>query len=406
MQRIIAIIITIVLINSTLGCSVDSINNRNYDISRINSEFIQGNNRFAFKIFRELNKEDIDKNIFISPFSISTALSMTYQGARGSTKEAMEEALSYKGIDIHILNEGYVNLLKYLSMDNEMVELDINNSIWIKEGQEIKKEFIDVNKDIFNSYIEEIDFSDEGATDTINKWIKDSTKGKIKRMLQPPIPPQVIMYLINAIYFKGQWTVEFDEKNTFTSEFHKEDGKIEEIDMMSKKGETEYGIGDDFKVIRLPYGNGEIAMYSILPNEDISIEDFIDKMDLSKWREIKESISKADNVIVQIPRFRMEYGVKNLNDSLTYLGMGEIFTDRADFSGIRENVAISRVLHKAVIEVNEKGSEAAAATVVEVAETAAMEPASFIANRPFVFIIADDKLDTILFMGKVKSIED
>ncbi|EOD01218.1 serpin family protein [Caldisalinibacter kiritimatiensis] len=182
-------------------------------------------------------------------------------------------------------------------------------------------------------------------------------------------------------------------------------GNTKNIMMMLKDGDVEYAQGDDYKAVRLPYGNGDIAMYCILPKEDISINQFIENMNLDKWNEIRENVTETKDVILQIPKFKMEYGIKNLNDSLTALGMGEAFSMNADFSGIREGIFINRVLHKAVIEVNEEGSEAAGVTVVEIKECAMPEPINFIANRPFMFIIADDKTGTILFMGKYCDVE-
>jgi serpin B len=146
-------------------------------------------------------------------------------------------------------------------------------------------------------------------------------------------------------------------------------------------------------------------MYCILPDEDVNINTFIENMDFEKWKNIRENIDETDEVVLGIPRFKLEYGIKNLNNSLRALGMEEAFSENADFSGIRDDVYISRVLHKAVIEVNEEGSEAAAATVVEMRETAAAEPLAFVADRPFVFVIADDETGTILFMGKLSDIK-
>ena len=174
--------------------------------------------------------------------------------------------------------------------------------------------------------------------------------------------------------------------------------------MMSRKGKIEYGEVGKSKIVRLPYGNEKTAMYCILPEQDVKINDYIEEFSFEKWKELQESLSKNDDVILHLPRFKLEYGIKNLNDSLTALGMGKAFSDSADFSGIRDGIYISRVLHKAVIEVNEEGSEAAGVTVVEMQETAAMEPIMFIADRPFVFLIADDETGTILFMGKLMEV--
>ena len=402
-------LICIVLITGLLsGCSVNlSVfgSNQSIDREKISPDAVEGNSRFAFDIFRQLEKEDGQENIFISPISISTALTMTYQGAGTSTRKAMADTLGYTGMDDAVLNESYKNLLRYLQKIDKKVELNIGNSIWIREGQPIREEFLAVNRDIFDAPATLLDFSRNEAAAQINQWISDATKKKIDRMVDSPISPDVIMYLINAIYFKGDWTKQFDIKDTAAATFHTGSGTDSEVMMMKRNGKVEYGQGDGFKAVRLPYGNGKVAMYCILPSESTSINDFIAGMDTESWKTIRNSISEKDDVQLQLPRFKLEYGIKNLNDALTALGMGEAFTESADFSGIRDGVYISNVLHKAVIDVNEKGSEAAAATVVEVRETAYAEPLTFIADRPFLFIIADDETGSILFMGKFNNVE-
>jgi serine protease inhibitor len=379
--------------------------NADFDLAKVGKEVVEGNSRFAFDIFRELNREDGEENVFISPLSISTALAMTYQGAGTTTKEAMAHTLGFTGVEDEKLNESFQNLIRYLQNLDRKVELNIGNSLWIREGENIREDFIAVNKERFDASVTPLDFSQETAAEEINKWVSDATKKKIEKMIEPPIPANIVMYLINAIYFKGDWTNQFDKKQTYPAEFQAGNGSTREVMMMSKNGKVEYGQGDGFKAVRLPYGSGKAAMYCILPEEGVSINDFIGKLDEESWNEIRQSISEKDDVQLRLPRFKMEYGIKNLNDSLTSLGMAEAFSDTADFSGIREGVCISRVLHKAVIEVNEEGSEAAAATVVEIRESAAMEPLTFIADRPFVFIIADDETKTILFMGKMYDVK-
>ncbi len=376
-----------------------------FDKSKIGDGFTDRNSKFAFDIFNQVNSEDGGENVFISPLSISTALAMTYQGAEGTTREAMANALQLSGLDGEVLNESYKNLLRYLKQADSKLQLDINNSIWIREGKPIKEEFLSVNKTIFDAYVTTLDFSQASAASTINKWIDDSTKGKIKKMIDPPIPSDIIMYLINAIYFKGQWSDQFDTKMTFGSRFNSMDGKTSDIMMMSRYGTVIFGKTEEYKAVRLPYGKGDIAMYCILPEKGTDINDFVEQMNLEKWAEIRNTLKETKDVRLQIPRFNLEYGIKNLNDALTGLGMGVAFSNDANFSGMGDNIAISRVLHKAVIEVNEEGSTAAGVTVVEMKETSAvMDPPEFIADRPFVFIIADDETGSILFMGKVLSI--
>jgi len=406
MHRITGILLTAVLamLLFTACSSVGAINGQKYDLAKVGQDVVEGNSQFAFDLFKRLNSEDEDESIFISPLSISTALTMTYNGAETSTKEAMEKTLGFKDLDRDLVNESYSNLLKYLQKADKKVELNIANSIWIRQGQELNEDFLADNKLNFNAEITTLDFSDDSAVNTINRWIDKATKGKIDKMLEPPIDPDVIMYLINAIYFKGEWSKQFDPARTYNGTFRKLDGSEETVQMMSLQDKVFYAEGDDYKAVRLPYGNGKISMYAILPSESINIDKFIEDMTVEKWKDIRASLAETDDVLVQIPKFKMEYGIKDLNDSLEYLGMGEALSEKADFSGIREDIYISRVLHKAVIEVNEEGSKAAGVTVVEMKEAGAPEPITFIADRPFMFIIADELTGSLLFMGKLVSV--
>ncbi len=399
MKKIMIIILTAVFIVNLAGCSQE-VDNRKFDKDSIDSNVTGKNAEFAFDIFKELNKEDANNNIFISPLSISTALTMTYNGADGKTKEDMTEALKYAGIDITEINETYKNLLPYLSQIDKNIDLDISNSIWYRLGEPIEEEFINDNKEIFNAEVNELDFSQESAADTINEWIERSTKGKIEKMINPPISPDVVMYLINAVYFKGDWTHKFNKKDTYSTAFKNIDNEDEDIQMMNRVSTVDYGEGEDYKAVRLPYGDKKINMYFILPEGDEEINNFIQDLDNSKFNEIRKSITEKDNVELNIPKYKLEYGIKNLNNVLAKMGMGSAFEYNADFSKIREGIFISKVLHKAVVEVNEEGSEAAGATVVEINESAVLDPLSFTADRPFVFLIMDEETGTILFMGK------
>jgi serine protease inhibitor len=374
------------------------------DTSKISTALVDANSEFAFDIFKELNSEEGNGNIFISPLSISTALSMVYQGAEGTSKEAMAKSLGYEGFDTTVLNKSYSNLLLHLDSIDSKVDLNIKNSIWIRQGEAVKPEFINTNKDVFDAYISELDFSKTDAADSINKWISSATEGKIDKMVSSPINPLVVMYLINAIYFKGEWTTRFEEKNTFADKFNSDGGSKDDIMMMSMQSDMEYASKEGYKAVRLPYGNKKTAMYCILPEGNTTMDEFIQNLDKKKWNEIKGSLVLAEGVNIQLPRFKMEYGIKELTSSLTSLGMGVCFSDKADFSGIRDNLFISSVLHKAVIEVNEEGTEAAAVTVVEIKETAIAEAPEFIADKPFVFIIEDSETGSILFMGKYSKV--
>ena len=409
MKKSVLLGIIIILVFALIGCSMLPTGDaaHEYDPDKVSEQFIEGNNRFAWDILRELNHEDEGENVFISPISISTALSMTYQGAQGNTKDEMGKVLGYGDMDDETLRESYREFLKYLVAMDPEIDLNIANSIWYREGEAIEEEFLEVNREVFDALVEELDFSDEEAADIINAWIEDATEGKIEEMLDGPIPGNVIMYLINAIYFKGDWTVPFEEEQSFDAIFNASSGEQQEITMMRRNGSVEYGEGEDYQTVRLPYGEKEnTAMYVILPkDEGQDINEFLGTMDEEKWQDIRGSVSSSDDVELQIPRFEMEYGIKSLKNALIRLGMEEAFDMYANFDGIRPGIFIEDVLHKAVIEVNEQGSEAAAATVVIVAESAVMDPPSFIADRPFLFVIANEEADSILFMGKVQSLE-
>jgi serine protease inhibitor len=390
---------------SIIGCSSSGTSSfpGKYDMEKVSDKLVGANNGFSFDIFKKLIEEDGDKSVFISPFSISTALSMTYNGAATTTKEAMAKTLGYDGLELEVLNESYCNLISYLNNVDKKVKLDVANSIWIREGEQIKEDFISRNKELFNAEADMLDFSLESSVDTINRWISDATNGKIDKMLVPPISPDVVMYLINAIYFKGEWTRQFNPELTSDTVFTNGAGQKQAVKMMTRKGKTEYVEADGYKTVKLPYGSGKTAMYCILPEEGTDINEFAGRMDEEEWENIRNGVSETEDVILQIPRFKVEYGIKNLNDSLKVLGMEEAFSGNADFSGIREGIFISRVLHKAVIEVNEEGSEAAGATVVVMEECAGMN-ITFIANRPFLFIIAEEETGSILFMGKLSEV--
>ena len=362
---------------------------------------VDANTGFGFNIFKELTAEDKDSNVFISPLSILLAPAMTYNGAADDTNLAMAEALGFNEFDLEELNSGFHNILISIMNADSDIELSIANSIWYKLGYGVNQDFIDRNEKYYSSEVNEIDFAAPGALDTINGWIADATKGKIEKMLDI-IPADAMMYLINAIYFKGNWTYPFNEDMTADDDFYLPDGTTKKVPMMSQEGNFAYFDGDGFSAVKLPYGKEKMAMYIILPDEGTELDSVIESLNEESWNEARQSFYGTEVSLV-MPRYKMEYGIKLLNDVLTNLGMGIAFGAEADFSGIYPDIWISRVLHKAVIEVNEKGSEAAAATVVEMEESA-MEPTEiveFIVNRPFFFMIGDDRSGSILFMGKV-----
>lgn len=405
-KHIRAVLSAVLAIALLTSCAMPAAEDKRvYDENEIDGQVIGGMTSFAFELFKELNREEGGGNIFISPLSVSTALTMTYNGSGGETREEMKTALGYGEVSDQAANNTFENLIPYLMQADQAVEIDMSNSIWYRQGEPIGTDFLELNKKVFDASVEEMDFQKPDSADIINGWISDSTKGKIEKMIDPPIPADVVMYLINAVYFKGEWTDAFDEERTYETDFTEQSGEKKAVKMMSSKGRTDFGETEDFKIVRLPYGNGKLSMYLVLPGGVKNVDDLVESLDVELWKSMKDSIFETEDLILGVPRFKMDYGIKNLNGALMSMGMQKPFGAQADFSGIRDGIFINRVLHKAVIEVNEKGSEAAAATVVEMLESAVMEPVTFIADRPFLFMIADDVHGDILFMGKYANVE-
>ena len=311
----------------------------------------------------------------------------------------MAEALHFSGFPLEALNQGFRDLMECVIDADQEVETSIANSIWYRLGYDVKAEFIENNETYYSAAVEELDFSSPGAADTINGWIDDATRGKISDMISG-IPPDMVMYLINAIYFKGDWTHQFSEKETRDGDFFLANGRKKTVPMMHQGEEFQHTRGDRFGVLRLPYGQRKLAMYILLPDEGVGLDELIGRLDPASWYSLRTALEEKE-VTLAMPRFKVEYGAKVLNSVLTKMGMGMAFSSQADFSGINPGAFISEVIHKAVIEVNEEGSEAAAVTVVLVEESAPPEPVRFIVDRPFFFTIADDRTGSILFMGKV-----
>lgn len=365
------------------------------------------NMEFAVKMFQKLNEgEGADKNLFISPLSISTALSMVYNGATGATQQAMAETLGYTGIDMAELDAAWLALIKSLENVDEDLVLAIADSIWMDEqfAPAVKSVFLDAMVQFFESELFTIDFQGPDALEEINGWIEDNTNGKIKDMIDQ-IPADVVMYLINALYFKANWLYPFDPEDTTQQDFTLADGSKKPVDMMKfPKLVTSFKFTADvdYCAVRLPYGRDKVAFYGFIPwswDSDKTVEDFIADMTAAKLETYIADVAYPEGdgagISVWLPRFKIEYK-KTLNDALKALGMGPAFT--GGFDDIAPGIGISRVIHQTFIEVNEEGTEAAAATVVEM--FSGITP-NFIATQPFFFLIRDDRSGTILFMGKV-----
>jgi len=365
------------------------------------AEIIQADQQFAFELFKEVHAISEEDNLMISPLSTSYALGMTYNGSAGDTREAFRQVLHFGDWTDQEVNESYKDLMGQLVTLDENVEFSIANSIWYKLGYNVLAEFIATNQEYFDAAVEELDFSDPGAVDVINGWIEDKTNGKIRDMLDY-IPGDAVMYLINAIYFNATWKYRFDKEETFEDDFILEGGGTHRCDFMQVEGGFNVTSQDDFSAVELPYGDSAFSMVVMLPNEGVSTTDLIEEMNAEHWNTWFASSYMA-NVKIQLPKFK--YGFKSLlNEPLINLGLGVAFGGAANFSNITPmaDLYISRVIHQTYIDVKEEGTEAAAATIVEIKEYSMPSgPALFRIDRPFIYVIRENSTGAILFMGKV-----
>lgn len=353
-------------------------------------EAVEANNDFALKLMAAL--PDKGGNVFISPFSISSALAMTFAGAKGETAEEMAKTLCFpeKTEKIHASFQSVNRLLGEV----EGCRLITANALWGQEGYAFEERFIDVVKKSYGAQIRELDYAGkaEEARETINDWVEEKTQGKIEDLIPPGmLRPLTRLVLTNAIYFKGQWALPFKEKHTGAAPFHCSKEKRKTVQMMSLREKFRYMEGKGFQAVELPYAGEALSMIVVLP----SSMDSLVSLDFNKFMKVE--------VDLKLPRFKTEFQT-DLSAVLGGMGMAKAFSaGEADLSGMngRRDLFLSNVVHKAFVEVNEEGTEAAAATGAVVSLTAIRKPVVFHADRPFLFIIRHNDTGAILFLGRI-----
>ena len=362
-------------------------------------------NNFAFDIFARVNNVESNKNLFISPLSISTALSMTANGAVGETKDGIKKTLHQEDLTDEEINEAYKTLVEYITQLDPKLIINMANSNCYKQEYHIEDKFRNILHDFYNAEVNAADFNDPGTKDIINGWIEEKTNGKIKDMIDE-IPSNVVMYLINAIYLKATWQYQFDKERTEKMDFTLTNGSKIMTDMMFSEGVKASIYSDqDLQYIELPYGNGQFVFSILLPEDPKKLDEIINTLEIQQFNSF---IDNADTSTVQVylPKFKIEYKML-LNTVLTAMGMEQSFGGNADFSDLFVedlDLAISRVIHQSFLEVDEEGTEAAAATVVEIRELSAgpdEKPSVIQIDQPFAFFIREKHSSTILFSGKL-----
>jgi len=363
---------------------------------------VAADNAFGFKLLNTVNRDEPGKNVFISPVSVSMALGMTLNGATGATRDSMEHTLECAGLTQTDINTSYKSLIALLTGLDPKVQFKIANSIWYRPDLVVEEEFKSVNREFFDAEVNEIDFADPDASGTINSWVDRNTNGRIKEIVPNPIPREMVMYLINAIYFKGTWKYRFDENLTRDDTFELPDGSKRACRMMYQKGKFQYFANEQLQAVDLPYGDAGFSMTILLPKAGINIDDFMAEVSAQQWSEWTSAPTEAEGE-VYLPKFTLEYE-KKLNGVLKAMGMAIAFSpDVADFTRIdkRGGLFISEVMHKTFVQVDEEGTEAAAATSVGIGRTSIGGGFVMRVDRPFVFAIRENHSGTILFIGKI-----
>jgi serpin B len=375
-------------------------------LTEVEVGLIDAGEAFAFDFLRQIvAEEDAEANVFVSPLSASMALGMTLAGAEAGTFEAMRSALRLGSLERAEIGAAYRSLIDLLSDLDPTVSMKIGNSVWHREGFSLEEPFVSAVERDFLARVAGLDFNDPAAADVINTWVEEATDGLIEGIVEPPIDPLTMLFLINAIYFEGQWTTPFDPARTQSGDFRRSDGSLSTAPFMWMSDQRlPFAANAEYQAVELPYGGEAFVMTVVLPSESIGIDAFVESLDATAWAGILSGMGKTE-VLVGLPKFSLEYE-KSLNEVLKALGMEVAFDESAaDFSRMHRDALdmrlhISRVKQKAFVEVDEEGTRAAAVTSVEVGVTSA--PPTFVADRPFVFAIRERLSGALLFTGVVR----
>jgi serpin B len=364
------------------------------------SALVQSDNAFGFKLFRLVDRAETHRNLCVSPISAALALQMTYNGAAGTTQKEMQTTLALAGRSPKVVSKGNAELVTELAKADPTVALKVANSIWVDKSGALppKPEFVRRAREDYRATVGNL----IGAPETINAWVRKATNDKIASILNKSEMANAVAVLVNAVYFKGAWTTPFQQSATRNAVFHKLDGTRSDVKMMHTTGAFSYLKGDGFEAVRLPYGRGEFSMMLFLPEEGRFAE-FLTKLTSQNWREWRSQL-RAGAGHLGLPHFHTEFTLP-LERVLADLGMPNAFIGgRANFSnlaGLPGEIYIGLARQKTYIDVNEEGTEAAAATVIVMTRGArrVLQQFDLTFDRPFVYAIQDERSGAVLFLG-------
>ena len=367
------------------------------------TEKIETDNSFALDLFKTTYRSSDELNVFVSPLSVNMALSMTINGATGETLDEMKKALRAKNYSLDAINNYNKSFREALIKVDPTTTISIANSIWYRNTLTVKNGFISVNKDYYNAGVKALDFNSPNAVKQINSWVSDKTNKKIPVIIQN-ISNDDMMFLVNAIYFKGIWQAKFNKSHTKEENFYPEGNlNMYKVNMMRQTEFFPYTEDDNCRYLKMTYGNKAFSMIVMLPQDNKTVDDVIANLNSESWHKAMQM--ELHKVNLGFPRFKAECEYEMSESILPAMGMNIPFTYYADFSGITNDtqLCIARVVHKTFVEVNEEGTEAAAVTAVWMINTGSTT-IDYVVDKPFAFAIRENSTGVILFAGKIGEI--
>ncbi len=383
---------------STIGDVDDSFKG---SLSKAEEDVLKSSQKFGLKIYKRIVAAQPDSNVFISPLSLSTALCMALNGAASETYTDMHRTLELNDLSLSEVNQSAKSLRDALISLDPKISLALANSVWYREELTFQQNFMNAMVQYYYARIEGCDFADPSTVDKINTWVENNTYGMINKVIDK-ISRDEIMFLINALYFKGTWQKEFNPQNTISGTFRINNNVTAICSLMLQDETFLYFENDDFQSVDLPYGDGNFSMSVFLPKPGKDLNTIYNQLTEANWENWLTKYNETD-LRLFMPKFEVEYEIE-LKEILSLMGMSRAFSaGGADFTNLFApgGIFIGMVLHKTAVKVNEEGTEAAAVTVVSYGRSSGNSKPQMMVNHPFLYVIRENSTGTILFIGQM-----
>jgi serine protease inhibitor len=369
-------------------------------IAGIPARFSAQNTSFAFDLLKKVNENEKSKNVFLSPLSVNVALGMLLNGAENTTAAEIQVANRTEGIALAELNNTYQKMITGLPKVDNQVTVNMANSVWRNNQLSFESAFVSQLQETFGAEVADFDLRQKQTSIArINQWVSNKTQNRIPEIIDD-ISDNAAVFLINAVYFQGNWTRQFDTKQTYDATFVKNDNTQKSIKMMTRHSKVAVAQGINYAAFQLPYGGGSYQLTVVIPDRDQQMNTFLNNWTFSEWTSLQNRLVEREERI-GLPRIQLEYGL-SLNDALKALGMKKAFSREAELGKIIRNapLMVNNVVHKTFLKMDEKGTEAAGATSIEVGVTS-VPLRDYICSRPYLIFISEKSSDTVLFAGKI-----